>query len=235
MPKEQKYTRKTDRIYIAPFEVALHNQPEDCWVSFLGKVFNLTKLVQEFKNTDLVKPILAFAGKDVSQWFDERNGDIRYFINPVTGCRVPFCPNGPIPHVGLPTPSSDWKPVLLPWWKDDERYFVGPLTKRVRPINIINMLIGTNVTINVCCEDTITRIMERYSIFNEDASSYTWRFDNRNLDMFKTLEENGIFDERDDYTHAGLPQSLYTPAIYIYYNDDMKHYLPDSSDEGDIL
>ncbi|XP_018335859.1 cytochrome b5 domain-containing protein 1-like isoform X2 [Agrilus planipennis] len=181
MPKEQKYTRKTDRIYIAPFEVALHNQPEDCWVSFLGKVFNLTKLVQEFKNTDLVKPILAFAGKDVSQWFDERNGDIRYFINPVTGCRVPFCPNGPIPHVGLPTPSSDWKPVLLPWWKDDER------------------------------------------------------FDNRNLDMFKTLEENGIFDERDDYTHAGLPQSLYTPAIYIYYNDDMKHYLPDSSDEGDIL
>ncbi|XP_018335857.1 cytochrome b5 domain-containing protein 1-like [Agrilus planipennis] len=234
MANEQKYTNKGDRILIAPFEVALHNKPGDCWVSFLGKVFNLTKLIEEYKKTNLVKPILAFAGKDISHWFDESSGDIQYFINPITGIRTPYCPNGPIPHVALPTPSSNWTPVDTPWWKDDAKYRIGDLSKRVRSISVINMVIGTTVTLNVCCEDTINRIMDRYSIFNKNTSSYSWRHNNENMDLAKSLEENGAVDERDDYTHANLPQTLYTPTIYTYYNDDMKYYLDDSSDEGDI-
>lgn len=37
------------RRYFTPSEVAEHNQPEDLWVSYLGFVYNLTPLVQEFK------------------------------------------------------------------------------------------------------------------------------------------------------------------------------------------
>ena len=35
--------------YFTPNEVSLHNTPEDCWVSFLGKVYNLTPLVKDHK------------------------------------------------------------------------------------------------------------------------------------------------------------------------------------------
>lgn len=37
------------RRYFTPSEVAEHNQPDDLWVSYLGFVYNLTPLVQEFK------------------------------------------------------------------------------------------------------------------------------------------------------------------------------------------
>lgn len=40
--------------------------------------------------------------------------------------------------------------------------------------------------------------------------------------MDKNLEENGVEDERDAFTDVGLPQSLHTPALLIYYNDDLK-------------
>lgn len=41
--------------------------------------------------------------------------------------------------------------------------------------------------------------------------------------MNKTLEENGISDERDEYGRLGLPPNLYVPAIFLYYNDDFKY------------
>lgn len=37
------------RRYFTPAEVAQHNQPEDLWVSYLGNVYNLTPLAQEYK------------------------------------------------------------------------------------------------------------------------------------------------------------------------------------------
>lgn len=33
--------------YYTPKEVAAHNAPGDCWVSYLGKVYNLTSLCKE--------------------------------------------------------------------------------------------------------------------------------------------------------------------------------------------
>lgn len=57
---------------------------------------------------------------------------------------------------------------------DFSRYQIGVLTKQVRPIRIINMLIVKEVTMNVCCEDTFNRISERYSLFNSEPESYTW-------------------------------------------------------------
>lgn len=39
---------------------------------------------------------------------------------------------------------------------------------------------------NVCCEDTFKRIMERYSIFNKDPETYTWRL----VDLRCCLQKN---------------------------------------------
>ena len=46
--------------YITPAEVAVHNTHTDCWVSFLGRVFDLTKLVAENEGI-LTQPIVAAA------------------------------------------------------------------------------------------------------------------------------------------------------------------------------
>lgn len=64
------------RRYFTPSEVAEHNQPEDLWVSYLGFVYNLTPLVQEFKGDLLLKPILEVAGQDISHWFDPKTKDV---------------------------------------------------------------------------------------------------------------------------------------------------------------
>lgn len=105
----------------APFEVIIHNQPNDCWLSFLGKVFDVTPLVKQYKDKDCIKPILAFAGKDVSHWFDEKTGEIRHFIHPVTGVEVPYCPHGPIPDVKCQVPSTEWRPIDgTPWWHNNK-------------------------------------------------------------------------------------------------------------------
>ena len=33
--------------YFTPEEIELHNAPEDCWLSWLGHVYDLTPLIQE--------------------------------------------------------------------------------------------------------------------------------------------------------------------------------------------
>ena len=35
--------------YYTPQEVAVHNTMEDLWVSFLGKVYNLTPLCEKYR------------------------------------------------------------------------------------------------------------------------------------------------------------------------------------------
>jgi len=40
------------RKYYTPNEVSVHNTLEDCWVSYLGKVYNLTKLLENQKGMD---------------------------------------------------------------------------------------------------------------------------------------------------------------------------------------
>lgn len=207
--------------YIAPFEVVVHNKPNDCWVSFIGKVFDITPIIEYYEGQRCIMPLLAHAGKDISPWFDEKDGEIQHHIHPITGARVPYCPHGRIPDVLPQVPTVSWRPLEgKPWWKNEE-YQVGLLTKRVRPIRIINTLIRKEVSMNVCCEDTIRRIMERYSIFCSNPSSYTWRYADKNLEVDKTMEQNGIPDERDKFTDLGLPQNLYVPGVLLYYNDDL--------------
>lgn len=136
-------------IYYLPSEVAIHNKPDDLWVTYLHSVYDLTELCTIWKDSQEIKPIIAHAGKDISHWFDYCRHDIKYHVHRVTGALVPFCPHGPIPDVGIVSPLSTWRPLdSCPWWLHD-KYKKGNLTKTSRPCRIINTLTGCKVIISV--------------------------------------------------------------------------------------
>ncbi|XP_054273583.1 cytochrome b5 domain-containing protein 1-like [Macrosteles quadrilineatus] len=216
---KSKLKRKT-LPFFTPKEVVVHNSENDCWVSFLGIVRDLTPLVREYQGTREVMPVLAFAGKDISHWFDPRTGEIKHHIHPVTGVRVPYTPHGPVPHVLPQVPSSEWRPLdTLPWWFDVD-LVVGYVTRAARPIRINNKLTGEEVTLEVCSEDTLDRILQRYSMFNSSATGYTWKYETRTLNSTWTLDENGIPDMRLKLRQLRLPEDLYVPCLMLYFNDD---------------
>ncbi|KAI5730753.1 cytochrome b5 domain-containing protein 1 [Diaphorina citri] len=202
-------------------EVLLRNKPRCCWVIIFGLVRNLSPLVREYKGKPEVKTILEYAGEDISHWFDKSTGDIKYHIHPETGVRVPFTPFGKIPHVDTYLPSYKWKGLqTVPWWKD-EQYIIGKVTQKQIPIRILNVLTNQYTYLNVCCEDTLKRIEERYSKFNSNTEQYVWKYSGAVLDMDKTLEENGISDHLDIFDACFIPQDYYVPCIYVYFKDEI--------------
>ncbi|XP_022206273.2 cytochrome b5 domain-containing protein 1 isoform X1 [Nilaparvata lugens] len=206
-------------------DVVLHNKPDDCWVIIFGLVRDLTPLIEEYQNSpegkDMVKPILAFAGKDISHWFDARTGDMKRHVHPITGALVQWTPHGRIPHVGIETAGTDWTPPpRLPWWMDS-RYVVARLTAQERQIRILNMLTGLEAQLCVCAEDTINQIQERYLQFNAHAHSYLWTYDRRPLQMDKTLQGNRIYDERQTFEDLEMPATFYVPCLMLYFKDDL--------------
>lgn len=74
--KDEEVKSDSGLRYYLPTDVILHNKPDDIWVSFLGKVCDITPLVAEYKRKRVVKPLLAYAGKDISHWFDKRTQDV---------------------------------------------------------------------------------------------------------------------------------------------------------------
>ena len=48
--------------YFTPNEVSVHNTTDDLWVSFLGKVYNLTPLCEKYKGktSNLVRRIQSY-------------------------------------------------------------------------------------------------------------------------------------------------------------------------------
>ena len=64
-------------------------------------------------------------------------------------------------------------------------------------------------------------VLERYLEYNLHGGSYTWKRLGQKLSMDKTLEENHIGDEAEDFCAHGLPDNFYIPAIHLYFNDDL--------------
>lgn len=81
--------------------------------------------------------------------------------------------------------------------------------------------IGNTVTLEVCSEETIYEIMMRYYPHNNHLWSYSWRYLGKPLNLSKTLDDNGIPDERDRFSDVALPDNIHIPAILLYYNDDL--------------
>jgi len=207
--------------YFTPTEVSIHNTQKDIWVSFLGHVYNLTSLCETHKGDTLLKPIFASSGKDISHWFDKKTKDIRTYIDPVTNCQFPHTPMGRFLHTPPLCPRTDWANDFgRPWWKN-ESYCIGVLSVKTRKIRIVNTLTSQEQILEVCSEETINEIQDRYFHYNSHARSYTWKYNGENLQMSKTLAENKVSDESEEFFKLGLDESQFLPAIHLYFNDDL--------------
>ncbi len=89
------------------------------------------------------------------------------------------------------------------------------------------MLTKAEDVINTCSEEKIDEMQDRYMEYNKHAKSYTWKAvinDNLiELDMDKTLEENGVPDEAEKFRALGLDDDFYVPTLHIYFNDDLTY------------
>jgi hypothetical protein len=121
------------------------------------------------------------------------------------------------------TPNSDWdtSDFHQPWWADTDSYCIGRLTECTREIRIINMLTKHDDILEVCSEETINEILDRYLDINAHAASYTWKRLGKTLDMGVNLAGNGIPDEKNELMKLGMPSDSYVQAVHLYFNDDL--------------
>jgi len=110
--------------------------------------------------------------------------------------------------------------ILNSWWKQ-RNLCIGNLTKKVRKIRIISMLTKDDDILEICSEENLNEILDRYLELNKHAASYTWKRLGRPLDMEKTLEQNDIPDETSEFLDLNIEEDEYIPAIHLYYNDDL--------------
>ena len=223
-------------------QVAVHSSPDDCWVSFHGSVYDLTKLISGNEGP-LVQPMIQVAGSDISHWFDavrlpdpegqlgKKHINIKMHVDPVTNLRRPYVPMGRFLHVAPAEPVGDWDTSSsTPWWKD-EAFISGKLSLSVRKIRLKNVLTGQEHLMEVPSEETVAEMRERYLDYNWHAGSYTWKVLRQDggggdwgfveLDLNKTLEENGVVDEAEDFEKLAIPSDFFIPVIHLYYTDDL--------------
>jgi len=207
--------------YFTPREVAEHNTYDDLWVSWLGNVYDLTSLSLEHRGDILLNPIIKNAGKDISHWFDKNTKNIRMHMNPKLGCMCPYTPDGRFIHIPPPAPYANWKPTVeTPWW-EDSKYCIGKLSKKTRKIRIVNTLTKDEHIIEVCSEESLNAIQDRYLKLNAHSKGYIWKRLGNLLDMEKTLEENNVKDESQEFEMLGMDEEEYLPVIHIYFSDDL--------------
>lgn len=168
------------------------------------------------------KPIINAAGTDITHWLDEETGEPKMATHPEYGVEWYDCPMGRYLHIPPIMPDSDWDPSSFktPWWRD-RTLCIGNLSEKTRKIRIFNQLTKADDVIEVCSEETMNEILDRYLELNEHASSYTWKRLGRPLDMDKTMEENDIPDESEDFVDLNLDEDSYIPCVHLYYNDDL--------------
>jgi hypothetical protein len=210
----------TLKRYYTRADVAKHSTSHDCWISYFGNVYDLTPLLAEYKGP-LAQPIISAAGTDISHWFDEGTREPITHICPRTGLDQIYCPWGRYIHVPPEGPESDWATDFeLPWWRDP-RYFIGSYTARERKIYIVSLLTKQKHLLEVPVEETIEEVRERYLALNFHAKSYTWKRLGKPLDMEKTLEENGMKDETEEFHRLGIDPDDHIPTIHLYFDDDL--------------
>ncbi|XP_060038602.1 cytochrome b5 domain-containing protein 1-like [Erinaceus europaeus] len=207
--------------YFTTAEVAKHKEEDDLWVSYLGHVYDLTPLAKEYKGDILLKPIAEAAGTDISHWFDAKTKDISKHVDPLTNTLRYHTPWGRFIHIPPQLPCSDWATDYgKPWWQGTQ-YMVGRLISKTRHIRLINVLTGQDHVLEVGTLETMWEIAHRFLTYNAHAASYTWKYDGRILNMDRTLEENGIYNEEDDFELLKMDDPLYLPAIMLHFNDDL--------------
>ncbi|KAG7397789.1 Cytochrome b5 domain-containing protein 1, partial [Phytophthora boehmeriae] len=107
----------------------------------------------------------------------------------------------------------------------DPQYVVGRLTKKVRWLEIVNVLTQQQHSLEVCCEETLAEIQRRYLRVNAHAGSYTWKHLEDDefvpLHMQQTLDENGIPDESPIFERFDMDEHQFKPILHLYFDDDL--------------
>lgn len=219
------------RQFYTPFEVSQHNSNSDCWVSIFHKVYDITPLLADelaAGRGTLTEPLVKFAGQDLSDWFDKKTGGVKRVVDPRSNLLLPFLPHGRFAHVAPLEPVANWATDFeTTWWKDDEKYCIGKLSRHTRVVRILNVLTKQTTDLEVGSEETLEEIQDRYEDWNTHSVSYTWKVldpDDRQfrpLDMDRTLDENGIPDHKDELDRLGIPAYRFVPTIHAYFNDDL--------------
>ena len=162
------------------------------------------------------------AGTDITHWFDPLTLEPKRAVDPMTNLFWWHCPTGRYLHIPPIEPCSAWDPeeIGTPWWKD-EALRIGQLSQKTRKVRIINMITKDDDVLEVASEENMHEIQERYIEMNDHAQSYTWKRLGRPLDMDKTVEDNDIPDESEEFIELGMDEDMYIPAIHLYYNDDL--------------
>nr|PNR30545.1 hypothetical protein PHYPA_026861 [Physcomitrium patens] len=222
-----------DRWYTAR-EVGTHCSTTDCWVTISGRVYNVTPLFADNPPV-LCEPIIKNAGKDISQWFeprtfnmDEEIGvEVLLWRHPTMKLSTYYTPQGRFAHIPPPFPRTDFNMDYNPWWLD-KNFVIGFLSKRTQFIRVKNILLDHVYVMEVPCEETINEILYRYTEHNKHAASYEWKaileYDTMKfctMDMTKTLTENGVKDESQEFGCAGMQLDYLLPAIHLHYTDDL--------------
>jgi len=208
-------------------EIATHNFRNDCWVVIFRRIFDITALIKqnaENPNTALlIRPLLRFAGQDISDWFDSYTNDVKTHIEPVSNLRCEYLPFGRFIDVAPPAQAvTNWSFDVfhddMPWWRNS-KFVVGLKSEKSRNVRMVNTLTSQENVLQVASEEPLSEIQEfRYAPINKHSGSYTWKYQSFTLDMSKTLSENGIADEEELFDEL---QEEYIPSIYIYFDDDL--------------
>ena len=75
----------------------------------------------------LCEPIIKEAGRSVSHWFNEKDGDLKTFVCPVRCITMPYTPDGRFIHCP-PEDPNDWSTNFeCAWWKDTQ-YMIGKVS-----------------------------------------------------------------------------------------------------------
>lgn len=219
----------TELPVYTPADVARHCLPDDAWVSIRGRVLDVTRLLRpETGYGELVEPLAAAAGTDISFWFDAAGEEPRTHIDPATNLRVPYTPQGRFPHLPPLEPTSAWAPNFeVPWWRDPA-FVVGRLSAAPRRVRIVNSLTAHEHTLEVGGEQTLAEIAAKYLEYNAHARGYEWKALGpdgawRPLDMGATLAANGVVDEAAELDTLGLDPDAaeMLPTLMLYYRDDL--------------
>lgn len=210
-------------------EIAEHNSSTDCWLVIFNKIYDITSLIRENRGGLLTRPLIHYAGEDISHWFNKQTKD------PITHKKnntreVPYLPHGRYIHIPPDNPVTDWCfKYDIPWWKNINKYVIGLKTQQSRNIRMVNTLSKEENILQVCNEETLSEIESyRYMKINKHSKSYTWKYvchgsQLLTLDMQLTLSANGIKDDQQILKDLGIKEEeeMYIPAIYLYFNDDL--------------
>ena len=73
----------------------------------------------------------------------------------------------------------------------------------------------------VCQEEKMREILERYVYINRHAATYTWKYNGEVLNMERTLEENGVLNKDEEFYEVGIDEEQYRPGILLHFNDNL--------------